>query len=134
MKTKHSSEETTTRDVLIQHPEVKLAILFGSLTTDRAGRDSDLDIAVSLGDTMTSEEKISLISELGERLGRPVDLIDLTRIGEPLLGQIIRHGHLLVGEKSDYTRLKIRHLFDQADFVPYQQRLLAERRRKWIGQ
>ncbi|MDZ7804369.1 type VII toxin-antitoxin system MntA family adenylyltransferase antitoxin [Thiohalophilus sp.] len=121
------------REILGHHPNIRLAILFGSLATDRAGRDSDLDIAISLGRPMTSEEQMALISELGERIGRPVDLIDLTRVGEPLLGQIIRHGRLLVGEKADYTKLKVRHLLDQADFVPYQQRLLAERRQKWIG-
>ena len=27
----------------------------------------------------------------------------------------------------------LRHLFDAADFLPYVERLLAERRRAWIG-
>ncbi len=133
LKIKHNPEETNILDVLTQQPEIKLAILFGSLVTASAGRDSDLDLAISLNRPMTSDEKWTLISELGERIGRPVDLIDLTRVGEPLLGQIIRHGRLLLGDKSDYARLMVRHLFDQADFVPYQTRLLTERRQKWIG-
>jgi hypothetical protein len=63
----------------------------------------------------------------------PVDLIDLKRTGEPLLGQILKHGVRLMGSDTDYAALLTRHLFDAADFLPYRNRILAERRRAWIG-
>jgi len=75
---------------------------------------------------------MQLISQLAISLGRPVDLVDFRRVGEPLLGQILRHGKRLLGSDTDYANLIARHVFDQADFMPYRNRILAERRRAWV--
>jgi predicted nucleotidyltransferase len=114
-------------------PGIRLAILFGSLATGREQVESDLDLAVDAGRLLTADEKLALINELAERTGRPVDLVDLHAVGEPLLGQILRHGKRLLGGGTCYAGLIRRHLFDQADYLPYRSRILAERRRAWIG-
>lgn len=114
-------------------PGVRLAILFGSLAAGRERADSDLDLAVDTGHRLTASEKLALMNKLAERTGRPVDLVDLRAVGEPLLGQILRHGKRLLGSETCYADLIRRHLFDQADYLPYRTRILAERRRAWIG-
>ena len=114
-------------------PGVRLAILFGSLAAGQGRVDSDLDLAVDAGHRLTAGEKLVLMNKLAERTGRPVDLVDLHAVGEPLLGQILRHGKRLLGSETCYADLIRRHLFDQADFLPYRTRILAERRRAWIG-
>jgi predicted nucleotidyltransferase len=115
------------------HPAVGLAILFGSLATDEGGAESDLDLAVDAGRRLSASEKTALISELARRTGRPVDLVDLHAVGEPLLGQILRRGKRILGSDTRYADLIRRHLFDAADYLPYRNRILAERRRAWIG-
>jgi predicted nucleotidyltransferase len=112
---------------------IRLAILFGSLAAGRERTDSDLDLAVDAGRRLTTSEKLALMNELAERTGRPVDLVDLYAVGEPLLGQILRHGKRLLGGGACYASLIRRHLFDQADYLPYRTRILTERRRAWIG-
>jgi predicted nucleotidyltransferase len=114
-------------------PGIRLAILFGSLAVGRERADSDLDLAVDAGRRLTAAEKLVLMTELAERTGRTVDLVDLQAVGEPLLGQILRHGKRLLGGGTCYADLIRRHLFDQADYAPYRSRILAERRRAWIG-
>ena len=114
-------------------PGVRLAILFGSLAAGQGRVDSDLDLAVDAGHRLTAGEKLVLMNKLAERTGRPVDLVDLHAVGEPLLGQILRHGKRLLGSETCYADLIRRHLFDQADYLPYRTRILAERRRAWIG-
>lgn len=114
-------------------PNIGLVILFGSLATGEGRVESDLDLAVDAGRRLTAGEKTALISELAENVGRPVDLVDLHAVGEPLLGQILRHGKRILGSDTRYANLIRRHLFDQADFLPYRNRILAERRRAWIG-
>jgi predicted nucleotidyltransferase len=121
------------REVLTHFPEIVFAVLFGSVASDRQRADSDLDIAVTAKKALTAHEKITLISALAESTGRPVDLIDLKMVSEPLLGQIVRHGRRIVGSDTLYGELISRHLFEQADFMPYRTRLLAERRMAWIG-
>lgn len=120
------------RAVIAHRSDIRLAMVFGSLASGRANRDSDLDLAVYTGRPIESGDKLALIQSLSEKIGRPVDLIDLATVGEPLLGQIVRHGRIVYGDKADYAELATRHLVNQADFVPYQNRLLAERRRRWI--
>jgi predicted nucleotidyltransferase len=121
------------QQVLDRHDGMRLAILFGSLAGGRATPQSDLDLAVLMGVPLSIETKMALIGELSQETGRPVDLIDLRVAGEPLLGQILKHGVRLFGNDIDYAELIKRHLFEEADFMPYRRRILAERRQTWIG-
>jgi predicted nucleotidyltransferase len=120
-------------DVLRHHPDVQFAIVFGSLAAGEEHRESDIDIAVDIGRALTPTEKVELIGEIAEKTGRPVDLIDLRTVGEPLLGEILKHGVRILGSKSNYADLIRKHLFDTADFMPYRSRILRERRRAWTG-
>jgi predicted nucleotidyltransferase len=121
------------REVLAGFPELILALVFGSVAKGLQRIDSELDIAVVAKQALTVDEKIVIISALAEKTGRPVDLVDLKVVGEPLLGQIVQHGRRLLGSDGEYGRLISRHLFEQADFMPYRNRILAERRAEWIG-
>jgi len=121
------------QEVLSRFPELVLALVFGSIAEGRQRTDSDLDIAVAAKQALTAVEKMDIIAALAEQTGRPVDLIDLKVVGEPLLGQIVRHGRRLSGSDGEYGSLISRHLFEQADFMPYRNRVLAERRAAWIG-
>ena len=121
------------RHALEGFANIELALVFGSVATGRARFDSDLDIAVAAKLALTSVEKQCLMSALAENTGRAIDLIDLSVAGEPLLGQIVRHGKRLLGSDEAYGQLISRHLMDQADFMPYRNRILAERRAAWIG-
>jgi predicted nucleotidyltransferase len=92
-----SEIESTNIDMLIgkvlgRFAYIRLAILFGSVAAKKAGIDSDIDIAVLAKNSLTASEKISIINALAEAFGRPVDLVDLHKVGEPLLGQILQHG------------------------------------------
>lgn len=128
----HDTDEQL-RAVLAAFPHIELALLFGSVARGDERPQSDLDIAVGARHALSAAQKIALIEALAERTGRPIDLVDLRTVGEPLLGQILRHGRRLLGSDKAYGQLISRHLFDQADFVPYHARILAERRAAWIG-
>jgi len=125
--------ELLLKEVLTQFPQVSLAILFGSVALGRQRPDSDLDIAIAANHPLSADEKMAIISTLAERIGRPIDLIDLSVAAEPLLGQVVRHGRRILGSDTQYGELIRRHLFEQADFMPYRNRILAERRQAWIG-
>ena len=121
------------RGVLARFPALVLALVFGSVAQGQQRADSDLDIAVAATHDLTATEKMAIISALAEQTGRAIDLIDLSVVAEPLLGQIVRHGRRLFGSDKAYGQLISRHLFEQADFMPYRTRVLTERRSAWIG-
>jgi predicted nucleotidyltransferase len=121
------------REVLAHFSCISLAVLFGSVAAGQPRSDSDLDIAVAADQPLTFAEKMAMIQALAEKTGRPIDLIDLATVTEPLLGQIVQHGRRLLGSDTLYGNLINRHLIEQADFMPYRNRVLAERRMAWIG-
>ena len=123
----------TLQSTLEQHGGLELAFVFGSIASGTARADSDLDIAVQAAQVLSASQKMALIGDLAEALGRPVDLIDLRTAGEPLLGQILSHGRRILGTAEAHGSLLSRHLIDAADFLPYAQRIVDERRRAWIG-
>lgn len=121
------------QEVLARFPDLLLALVFGTVASGRQRAESDLDIAVAANHALTADQKMDIIAALAEQTGRPVDLIDLKVVAEPLLGQIVRHGRRLLGSDGAYGQLISRHLFEQADFMPYRNRVLSERRAAWIG-
>ena len=120
--------------VLARHPSIVVAILFGSLATGRSRNDSDLDLAVASTTPLDPQIRIQLIEELALGLGRPVDLIDLAQTHGPLLQQILTKGRLFIcTDRTRYADLLLRVVYEEADVMPYYRRILAERRRAWIG-
>lgn len=121
------------QSVLATHQDIQLAYVFGSVASGRARPDSDVDVAVLLDRPLDSARRMHLIEAIALATGRPVDLIDLHTVGEPLLGQILKHGKRLVGDNTAHAEMLIRHVYAMEDFVPYVTRMLDERRQAWIG-
>ena len=71
--------------------------------------------------------------DIAEATGRAVGLIDLATVGEPVLGQILRHGVRIIGAPERHAELVYKHNLNNEDFIPNVERLLAERRQRWIG-
>ena len=128
-----SEDAIFVKKVLERFATIDLAIVFGSVAKNQAGAESDLDIAINTQTTLSVEGKIEIISALAEATGRPIDLVDLREVGEPLLGQIVQHGQMIIGSPTKKAALLSKHLIDAADFSPYQTRILAERRNAWIN-
>lgn len=121
------------REVLSGFPQITLAILFGSVASGKAHAQSDLDLAVIAAKPLQAAEKIQIIEALAMATGRPIDLVDVHFAPQPLLGQVLKHGRRILGSDTAYAQLLYRHLIEQADFAPLQNRILSERRAAWIG-
>lgn len=117
---------------LKSQPDLMLAILFGSVARGEARSDSDVDIAVLADRPLDAARKMALIAGIADLTGRPVDLVDLSRIGEPLRGEVLK-GKRLFGSHEDFAGQMLRHIYDNEDFVPHVRRMLAERRKRWLG-
>lgn len=117
--------------LLSQYPQIKLAILFGSLAAGNASPDSDIDLGILAQTPLSADFKLQLIQIIGAELGRPVDIVDLYHVPEPITGQVFK-GVRLIGDDTTYANLLTRHLLNVADFLPLHQRILTERRNQWI--
>lgn len=74
--------------IFARHPEVHLALLFGSHARGQAGPRSDIDLAVAGSDV----DQLRLAGELSLGLGAEVDVVDLADVGYSLLKAIHRDG------------------------------------------
>ena len=126
-----SSLEQQLTKFLSRYPQFTLGILFGSQATETASKESDIDLALLSDTPIPSSLKLELVEQIGAKFGCPVDIIDLFFAAEPVLGQVFK-GKRLLGDDATYASLLTRHLINNADFVPLQQRILAERRDAWI--
>lgn len=134
MVTLESKLLTDLRELLARQDDIRLSIVFGSVAEGRETAESDLDIAVLADGALVPARKIALIEALADASERPIDLIDLATAGEPLLGRILQQGTRLTGSNSTWATLVSKHLIDAADFLPYRDRMLRERREAWTKQ
>jgi len=93
-----------------------------------------VDVGVLASARLSAERKRQWIEDLAQTLGRPIDLIDLSQAHGLLLRRLLTTGRLIVcRDRQPYAALISRMLFEQADFQPYIDRILAQRRKRWIG-
>lgn len=117
--------------ILSRHPNIRLAILFGSHASGDAGSESDIDLALLADSPLSARATLEIVAEIGSELGCPVDVVDLYHAPQPILGQVFK-GRRLLGDNRTYAELLTRHLIDSADFLPLRQRILAERQAAWM--
>lgn len=109
-----------------RHPEVRVALVFGSVAAGRTTRESDIDVAVSTGRPLDVEQRITLMEDIAVATGRPVDLVDLHTAGYLVMREALSNGVYVVrGDAEDRNRVVMRMLFEEADFMPYYRRIVA---------
>lgn len=115
---------------LNRQDRIELAVLFGSYARGTQTIQSDLDLAIQmvLKKQLNAKQKLEYILGIGELLGVNVDLVDLTRVGQPLLSQVLKYGIQLKGSRTQYAELAIKNINTTQDFLPYIKRMMSERR------
>jgi predicted nucleotidyltransferase len=89
-------------------PNVRLAVVFGSLSRGDERSDSDVDLLVDLRDDAW-ERRQSLTRRLEHAMGRTVELVVLARVrrdNAPLLSAVLRDGRVLVDRDGIWPALK----------------------------
>ena len=111
------------RDAFRTEPSVRLAVLFGSQATGRAGTRSDVDLLVALTDPAAARIA-QLTGRLERRLGRDVQLVRLQDAERTpsVMADALEQGRVLVDRDGGWPGLKSRaaawrHRAD-ADEVP----------------
>ena len=113
---------------------IELVMLFGSAVTSGLRPDSDVDVAVLARTPLTAKRKAEMIRAVAEITGRPVDLVDLRGAGVAVTSEILSRGRRLFERRAGvFPTLLSRTLADVADFLPYRERILRERRHAWIA-
>jgi len=132
---KNRSLDTIIKKSLEQFPDVSVGILYGSSVTGKKTVDSDVDLAIAGEKSFPKDILINIVKILAADLKRPIDLVDLKETNGTLLHQIISKGQLIYcTDRILYAELIKKMLYNQVDMMPYHNRILKERRIKWINE
>jgi predicted nucleotidyltransferase len=96
-------------EALRKHPNVRLAVLFGSVSRGTARPDSDLDVLVRLRrDSVRA--RAALAEDLEVASGRRPQIVSLEQAGDAplLLADVLAEGRVLVDRDGDWPRLRRR--------------------------
>ena len=89
--------------------------VFGSVAGDRARSDSDLDVAFLPATPCDPYEVFQAAQELAGRVGREVDLVDLSRASAVMKAQVLQTGQrLLVNDAGRMAEFEMYALSDYA--------------------
>ena len=100
------------RSTCARFPTVRVAMLFGSRATGRAGPASDVDLGVLCAD----EDRYALACALTDALGLDVDLVDLSRASVPLREEILRDGVIVYEGEPGAGALWLSHTLVELEF------------------
>jgi len=107
------------RRVLAEEPRVAFAMVFGSRARGTARDDSDLDVAIGLGEPLDHHDVGELVSRLEEATGRTVDLVLLDEAPPELAHRVFRDGVVVLErEPSLLIQRRARAILDYLDFRP----------------
>jgi predicted nucleotidyltransferase len=122
-------------DLLGRNEAVQVACLFGSGARQGLRFQSDLDVAVaSSGGPLAPAALREIARQIAEATGRAADVVDLAVASAPVLRAALVEGRqLLCADPALLFALRRRLVYEAEDFLPYQRRLLEERRRRWTG-
>jgi predicted nucleotidyltransferase len=95
------------QSVLRTQPNVRMAVLFGSMARGEERAESDLDLLVSLADDR-AVRRADIAALLRDALGRSVQVVSLRDAsGSPaLLADVLRDGRVLVDRDGEWQGLK----------------------------
>lgn len=104
-------------------PEVLCVYLFGSAAKEKENVYSDIDVAILYNNSIPSKEytdrQITLSIELGQLLGREVDVIILNHTAPYLKFQVIKEGIRVYESPARKDRAFEAHsIIDYFDFLP----------------
>jgi predicted nucleotidyltransferase len=111
------------RTVLRRHPQIRLALVFGSRARGVAGEASDLDLAVE-APPGESVDRLALMAELTAATGLEADVVDVSprrRLGYPLMAALLRDAVVVhrtdAGAEAELrTRLLLHTSLDRPSF------------------
>lgn len=112
---------------------IQQAILFGSYAKGTQTKRSDMDLGIQLKKPMTSKQKLAYLEKIQNCIDVELDLVDLLRVGQPLLSQIMKYGKHLKGSSLQYAELAIKNVNTAQDFMPLIERMMKDRRERLLN-
>lgn len=92
---------------------VQFAYLYGSQTTHRTKKNSDVDIAIYPSKKISPTEYLELADQLSSLLNKEIDLVTLPETSLILRYEMLKSGKLIYAEKEAFFQTYVMHTLGQ---------------------
>jgi predicted nucleotidyltransferase len=93
-------------EILRTRPNIRMAVLFGSVSRGQEDAESDLDLLVRQRRD-DWRERVAVGDAIERAVGREVEIVSLERASAPLVADVLRDGRVLVDRDGDFERLRL---------------------------
>ena len=115
-------------------PEIIFGNVFGSYASGKPTVNSDVDLSVAAYNKLSFTMLQELRQRLNDCLDRDIDLVDLNVVSGLILKEALTTGKVIINKDPElYSALMKKMLYNQADMMPYYNRILKERREEFIN-
>jgi len=115
-------------------PEIVFAEVFGSYASGKQTSSSDVDISIAAYDELPFATLQEIRKKLNDILDRDIDLVDLNAVSGLILKEALTTGRIVINKDPElYAALMKKMLYNQADMMPYYNRILKERREEFLN-
>ena len=115
-------------------PEIIFGNVFGSYASGKPTVNSDVDLSVAAYNKLSFTMLQELRQRLNDCLDRDIDLVDLNAVSGLILKEALTTGKVIINKDPElYSALMKKMLYNQADMMPYYNRILKERREEFIN-
>jgi predicted nucleotidyltransferase len=122
------------RKLLSNYPEIKVATLFGSASSNRLTDKSDIDVGIAGETEFPYEFKNKVMVELSLALSREIDIVDMRSVSGSILKQSLCSGILIKKESQQALVFLIKRLwYNQSDMMPLVDRIEKAHIRKFLN-
>lgn len=112
--------DKVSRDILIEYDNIIFAYIFGSYARNSIKKDSDIDLAIYLDDSIDSDTYLTIKMDLSQSLKREVDLVILNDAPPLLKYEIYKNNILLfTRNRTIENKYKVNTLFEYNDMKRY---------------
>ncbi len=117
--------------VFSKYPSVQAVYLFGSCTTGKMRRDSDVDLAVVPYDSKAREQLLDIMADLMRHVYDRIDLVFLDTKDVVLRFEAVRHNKVLYAtpdfDPGEYSSRIVREYWDFKPYLEVQRKAYKQR-------
>jgi len=108
---------TPLKEHLQKDDNVLFVLLFGSYSKGKAGKESDLDLAIYFRNPPEGLEILEHINSLSNISRKEIDLVILNKASPLLRHQVLKHGiRLLIKDRGEYIRFREKSMIDYDEY------------------
>lgn len=121
-------------DYFLEKKDIRLVLLYGSISGEEFRKDSDIDIAIAGERPLSLDRILDIVTDLNIKTDRNIDLIDLLAVDGLILCEAIFNGIKIKMDVALFSSLHVKCLLYNEDFLPIKRKIMDARLEEFVSE